>query len=290
MNQKTSLIVTMGGQPQKVTYLLDLLLARGEPIEQVLILYLASYARSKNALHRLEAEFLGGQYGGRPCLLRLAPLRSREGDLEDIRTAEEVEIARQNINRLLADLKAEHQCIHLGLSGGRRLISLTALAAAMQYLTPVDHLWHTNIPAEKFKQLEGDTAPLHVPPEAGVRLLPVPFVPWVSYFPGLADLLNRSPQEIGETAPGWMDADERDRCSKVWKMLTRRQRDVLQVFANGLGRQEVAMQLHISVSTVDSHRESILEACRLVWEAQAGEEFSAKFLQLRFGPFLAGLQ
>ena len=34
MEPKTTLIATLGGQPQKVTFLLDLLLARGEEIDQ----------------------------------------------------------------------------------------------------------------------------------------------------------------------------------------------------------------------------------------------------------------
>jgi CRISPR-associated protein Csx14 len=289
MDLKTTLIATLGGQPQKVTFLLDLLLERGEEIDQVAVIYISSYQRTQNAIRLLEAEFSAGKYRGRPCRLKLIPLKSGHSDLADIRTPEEVEAVRQNITQLLAELKDQGHCIHLGLSGGRRLMSLVALAAAMQYLTPADRLWHIYAPPA-FDEQSRDGAILHAPPGAGVQLTAVPFVPWVSYFPGLASLLKRSPQEMGEASFGWLNETERTRCRRVWEELTSRQREVLQAFAAGLSRQEAADRLSISVTTVDSHRDSILAQCRLVWEAQAGEEFNAKFLQQYFGPFLSGLR
>ena len=287
MDPKTTLIATLGGQPQKVTFLLDLLLARGEEIDQVAVVYISSYQRTQNAIQLLETEFSEGKYVAHPCQLKRIPLRSGHSDLFDILTPEDVEAARQNIHQLLSKLKEENQRIHIGLSSGRRLISMIALAAAMQYLTPVDHLWHINVSADILEKSR-DGKIMHLPPEWEVHLLPVPFVPWVSYFPGLAELMNRSPQEINETTRGWLDVKERDNCIRVWKALTHRQQEVLQAFASGLSRQGVAGQLHISVATVDSHRDKIVEQCKLVWEDQAGEQFSAKFLERRFGPFLAG--
>jgi CRISPR-associated protein Csx14 len=288
MDPKTTLIATLGGQPQKVTFLLDLLLARGEEIDQVAVVYISSYKRTQNAIKLLEVEFLAGKYSDRPCQLKRIPLKSGHSDLFDIRTPEDVEAARQNIHQLLSELKKENQRIHIGLSGGRRLMSMIALAAAMQYLTPVDHLWHINASADVLEKSR-DGKIMHLPPESEVYLLPVPFVPWVSYFPGLADLLNRSPQEIGETTRGWLDVKERDNCMRVWKELTHRQQEVLQAFASGLSRQEVAQKLGIAVTTVDSHRDSILSRCELMWETQSGGDFDTQFLQRYFGPFLAGI-
>jgi len=289
MGLTTTLIATIGGQPQKITFLLDRLLERGEEVNQVAVLYISSYQRTQNAIRLLEAEFSAGMYRGRPCQVKRIPLKSGHSDLSDIRTPEDVEAVRQTITRLLASLKEEGQSIHLGLSGGRRLMSLVALAAAMQYLTPADRLWHIYVPPE-FDEKSRDGAILHAPPGAGVQLTAVPFVPWVSYFPGLATLLKRSPQEMGEASFGWLNEAERARCRRVWEALTSRQREVLEAFAVGLSRQEVAGRLSISVTTVDSHRDSILAQCRLVWDAQSGEEFNIKFLQQYFGPFLSGLK
>lgn len=161
-----------------------------------------------------------------------------------------------------------------------------------QHNAPEDHWdnapdWR---PKQEYTILKSIPSNQHhlVPPESEVHLLPVPFVPWVSYFPGLADLMNRSPQEINETTRGWLDVKERDNCIRVWKSLTHRQQEVLQAFASGLSRQRVAGQLNISVATVDSHRDKIIEQCKLVWEDRADEDFNAKFLERRFSPFLAG--
>jgi CRISPR-associated protein (TIGR02584 family) len=268
--------------------MLDLLLARGENIDQVVVVYLAHYPRSRVAFKRLADEFSDGNYQNTPCRFRGVPIQAGQSDLVDIRTPEEVESVHQNIHQLLSDLKEQRQLIHLGLGGGRRLISLIALAAAMQYLSPVDRLWHIHVPLELSKQ-SPEQAMLHAPADADVHLVPVPFVPWVSYFPGLGTLLNRSLQEVGESSVYFMAQEERDRCRRVWEKLTARQKRVLEEYAQGLSRQEVARKLNVTEGTVSDHRDSILVQCKLVWETQDGLEFQEKFLQQRFGPFLSGL-
>ena len=57
MDPKATLITTLGGQPQKVTFLLDLLLARGEEIDQVAVVYISSYQRTQNAIQLLRQNF-----------------------------------------------------------------------------------------------------------------------------------------------------------------------------------------------------------------------------------------
>jgi CRISPR-associated protein Csx14 len=288
MEQPTTLVATLGGQPQAVTFLLDLLLARGEPIDEVRVVYIAPYSRSQTAFERLSTEFAGGRYAGRDCAFHGHPIQTGGADLPDIRTPEEVEAVRQSVTALLKKLKEGRHTVHLGLSGGRRLISLTALAAAMQYLTPADRLWHIHIPPE-FEEQARDGAILHAPADAGVRLIAVPFVPWVAYIPGLAILLKRSPQEMGESAYGWLDEETRARCARVWEALTPRQKDVLRAFASGLSRKQAAKKLGVAVTTVDSHSETIRDQCRAVWETETDEAFSENLFQQVFGPFLSGL-
>jgi CRISPR-associated protein Csx14 len=289
MDGYATLVATLGGKPQLITFLLDLLLARGEQIDDVMIIYLSQYRRSRAAYERLKKEFSNDQYAGKPCQLRCIPIKTRGGDLNDIRTPEEVEAVRRHIHRLFDELKEQGRSIHLGLSGGRRLMSFVALTAAMQYLTPVDHIWHIYTDPELIEKA-GDGNVLHAPPGMDLRLIPVPFVPWVSFFPGLGSLLNRSPQEMGEASLGWLNEEERDRCGRVWQALTPRQRDVLQAFATDISRQKVAKRLNIAVTTVDSHRERILKQCGLVWDAQVGETLDIQFLQKYFGPYLAGFK
>jgi CRISPR-associated protein Csx14 len=118
MDGIVTLVATLGGKPQLITFLLDLLLARGEQIDDVMIIYLDQYRRSRDAYERLKKEFADGQYAGKPCQLSCVPIKTREGDLVDIRTPEEVEAVRGHIHQLFGELKERGQSIHLGLSGG----------------------------------------------------------------------------------------------------------------------------------------------------------------------------
>jgi len=97
-------------------------------------------------------------------------------------------------------------------------------------------------------------------------------------------------KEMGEAARRWLNEVDRLRCVRAWEALSMRQREVLQAYAEGLSRREVAQRLRVAVTTVDMHFNSILRQCRLVWETQTGEEFNTKILQQYFGLFLAGLR
>jgi CRISPR-associated protein Csx14 len=285
MQTHATLVAILGGRPQLVTFMLDKLLAHGEPIDQVVVLYLAYYPRSKVAYQRLVEAFTGDHYAGRPCRFRGVPIRAGKDNLLDIRTPQEAEIVRQNVHFLLGELKEQGHIIHLGLSGGRRLISFTALAAAMQYLTPADHIWHLNVTPEL-----GDTDPedalLHAPEDSEVYLLPVPFVPWAAYFPGLVPLLTPSREGLPDPIMPWLSSDDRACCVAAWRMLTIRQREVLEALAEGLPRKEIAQRLGISASTVDSHRNNILSQCSQVWFERQGKEVSLQYIKRCFASFI----
>lgn len=287
MNLHSTLIAVLGGQPQVVTFTLDLLLARGQTIDQVVIVYPDSNIRYQNAYLRLAQEFAGDRYKNNPCHLRSAPIRIAGNSLEDIRHPAEVEAIRRTFHDLLAMLKDEDHIIHLSLTGGRRIMSMIALSAAMQHLTPADQIWHIYTPPEFIEEAR-DGKIMHAPAEVGIQLISVPFVPWVAYFPGLGSLLSRSTQQLREADLGWLSDDERDRCQRVWRQLTQRQRDVLRAFAVGLTRQQTAARLSIEVSTVDTHRDAILVLCRQVWNSFEGK-LDMYFLRDRFGPFLRGI-
>jgi CRISPR-associated protein Csx14 len=84
----------------------------------------------------------------------------------------------------------------------------------------------------------------------------------------------------------WLDQAERHRCQQVVESLTRKQREALQAFAEGLTPQEVAESMGISLSTVDSHKTPILDACRIAWAIPDDERLDYHFLRERFGPFV----
>src|SRR6266550_4584824 len=83
-----TLLATLGGQPQVVTFTLDLLLRRGLPISEVIVLHPeASDPRLQHSLACLNAEFVGDQYqfNGSTIHLRSQVLRLDDDTLlEDI--------------------------------------------------------------------------------------------------------------------------------------------------------------------------------------------------------------
>jgi len=68
MSDQTTLVATLGGQPQIVTFTLDLLLAQGETIDQVVIVYPASGLRYRESYRRLAGEFAGDLYVTNPAI------------------------------------------------------------------------------------------------------------------------------------------------------------------------------------------------------------------------------
>ena len=56
-----------------------------------------------------------------------------------------------------------------------------------------------------------------------------------------------------------------------------------------MSRSQVAEELNIAVSTVDSHRNAILQECSKAWSSDSEGEIDVQFLRQRFAPFLNGL-
>ena len=285
MKSETTFVATLGGQPQILTFTLDLLLARGERVDQVLVVYLASSARYQEAFRKLSGEFPGDRYRGYPIHLRPYPVQIQHRTLEFVRQPDEVEAARKTFFQLFRDLKTRQQRIHLSVTGGRRMLALLALSTAMRHFTTEDRVWHLYTPAD-LRERAKDGAIMHLPPDSGTHLIEVPMVPWSVYLPGLAPLLGESPEEV--RYQGRQDGAERKRCQAVWETITARQREVLRELAIGHTREQAAQHLTIAITTVDSHKTEILNQCRLVWMEEE-VKFDITFLRERFKPFLVGL-
>jgi CRISPR-associated protein Csx14 len=272
----------MGGQAQVVTFALDALLDLGEEIATVLVLHLSSEdPRVQTALAQLSAKFAGERYQGRAVVFRHLALRAGEKPLPAIRDAQDAEAVWTMARDLLTELKSTGQKLHLCIAGGPRLLALTLTTAAMLQCDHRDCLWHLYTPRE-FLEEAHDGAILHAPPEAGVCLVPVPMVPWGAYFPALQALSRPAGPFV--LPPDPVDAAH---CAAVWKRLTDRQRDVLQVLADGLHPQEAAEQLCITLKTLDSHKTEILAECRVAWALPEDERLTYHFLREKFGSWVA---
>ncbi len=280
------LLATLGGQPQVVTFTLDLLLRDGFPISEVfVILPKASDQRLQHSLACLRKQFIDDCYhiDGRTitCRFDSRVLRLNNIPLEDILDDVGAVGAHETIYHLIRELKQQRQCIvHLSVTGGRRTMALLAISAAQLNFKHTDHIWHIYTPRE-FRLRADEGAIMHASPDDGVRLFTVPFVPWGSYFPGLP----QSPDSRSQ-----MDPQELEHCTRVIIALTESQRKTLQAFARGLNRKQVAEELHVSLKTVDAHKTVIYQKCCEVWNVPSSESITYHYLKEKFARYFDSVE
>jgi CRISPR-associated protein Csx14 len=281
---ESTLICTLGGQPQLVTFALDYLQARAEQIADVFVFYLASGdSRIDHSLRCLYREFEGNHYRGHLCRFRAIPLRQGSRLLAAIRDEAEADAARLAVFRLITELKQAGRTLHLCVAGGPRLLALMSLSAAMLYCGHQDKVWHIYTEPAFLEQARNG-AIMHDESGQQVRLVQVPVTPWASYLPPFLQL-GQDPAALMAAQTGWMAQDERKRCQAVWDNLTERPREVLRAFADGLRPADVARQLNVTVKTVSAHNSTILAECRLAWDLPEDHYLDFNFVRDKFRNF-----
>ncbi len=272
----------MGGQAQVVTFVLDALLEQGEIVSTVLVLHLSAVdPRVRRALSQLSGEFSGGHYRDHPIDFRHLAVQANGEPLSAIRDARDAEAVWEMARDLLAEMKRTRQQLHLCIAGGPRLLALTLTSAGLLQCDHRDRLWHLYTP-RKFIEQARDGRILHAPPEAGVCLVPVPLVPWGTYFPVLR-MLSQPVDPLSRH----LDSTDVSCCAAAWRQLTDRQQEVLYVLAEGSPPQEAAEQLYISLKTLDTHKTEIFAECRVAWGLPENARLTYHFLREKFGPWLA---
>ncbi len=270
----------MGGQAQVVTFAIDGLLAMGEMLSAVMVLHLSPEdPRVRRALAQLSAEFAGDRYRGQPLEFRRVPVQAEGRPLAAITDGREAGAVWMLARDLLARLKEEGRALHLCIAGGPRLLGLTLTTAAMLQCDHQDRLWHLYTPPE-LRERSREGALLHPPPDAGVRLIPIPFAPWGVYFPALRALARPF------SPPPSLTPEDAARCAAIWERLTERQREVLRALASAASLQEAAERLGMTLKTLDSHKGQILAECRVEWAIPEGTRLTYHFLREKFGPWL----
>ena len=281
------MLATLGGQPQVVTFALDGLLQRGFTIRRVLVLHLmppGEAPRIQRAMEKLTAEFSAPTYAGHSCRLEFLPVRSAGQRLDDIRDAASANAAWSSIYTQIAELKAQGLHLHVCISGGRRMLALLAMSAAMLHFDHDDQLWHMYTPRDFLARARAG-AVMHAQPEDGVQLIRVPLAPWGAYFPGLRALTQLPPLETVAAETRRLDNTERACCRAVVEHLTPRQLDTLRAFATGKNPQEVAEALYVTVKTIHAHKTVILGECRNAWELPEDEWLTYHFLREKFSRY-----
>jgi CRISPR-associated protein Csx14 len=285
--ETATMVATVGGQPQVVTFALDALLAQAVPVRDLILLYLSpDKPRLHNALQKVRTELSNGRYADHALTYRFIPICAGTIPLSDIQNEADANATWETVHRLIAELKAERRTLHICISGGRRLLGLLTMSAAMLHFGHQDQLWHMYTPDE-LRQAANEGAIMHLPPGAdGFRLIRVPMMPWGSYFPALRQLAQ--PVLAGDVLARprrMLDEMEARRCRQVVDRLTERQREALRAFAQGLTPQAVAAQLFITIKTVDSHKTVILAECRNAWALPEEAWLDYRFLAEKFERF-----
>jgi CRISPR-associated Csx14 family protein len=277
------LVATLGGQPQIVTFTLDLLLRKGFPISEVIVLHPKASASSRlyRALVCLNAEFSKGSY---PSAQRAIHFHSQALELdgqpiEDITDDTHADGTLNTIHQLLSDLKQQGCRIHLSVSGGRRLMGLLAISVATLNFDRNDYIWHLSTP-EGIRKQANEGQLMHVSPDAGLTLIRGPFLSLGPY------ISNSNPTQpfrsAQETQRAQMDAQEHAHCAFVVQEAKPAPLKVLRAFARGLRPQQVANELVITTATVNSHKTAILSLCHIAWNIPEEERLDYHFLYNKF--------
>lgn len=278
------LVATLGGQPQIVTFTLDLLLQRAFPIREVFVLHprAASPSRLYRSLLRLSAEFTGNAYPAAQHPIHFHPhtLELDGQPIEDIRDDSHADGTLNTVHRLLGDLKRQGYRIHLSVTGGRRLMALLAISVASLNFDRYDHIWHLYTP-EEIRDQAHEGSIMHVQPDAGIQLIQGQFISLGAYISHPEQSFRMAQEEQRSQ----MDAQERACCARVVSNATPAQLKVLQAFARGLRPQQVADELCIAPVTVNTHKTVLRTLCHNAWNIPNEERLDYHFLAAKFASY-----
>lgn len=283
LEHKHVLLATLGGQPQIVTFTLDLLLKENFPISEVIVIHpKASQPRLHHSLSCLNAEFASDCYNmaQRTINFRSQVLHLDHAPIDDITDDTHADGTLDTIHQLIGSLKRKGYYIHLSVTGGRRLMALLAISVASLNFDRHDHIWHIYTP-DHIKEQAKEGKLMHVTEDAGIRLIKGQFISLGAYIFDQSQSFRSAQQE----QLSQIDAQERARCQSVVKQASQRELDILRAFAKGLNQQEVAQELGIASRTIDGHKTKLLEMCRAAWAIEPRKRLGYHFLYKTFAPY-----
>ncbi len=275
------LIATLGVEPQVVTILLDRLLEAGRKIREVVVVFTKS-SGFHQAMAIIEEEFGKQAYPG--VVLRTVPVTSPQGAVEDFWTRDDL---RGLLRTLYAEVRRARQAgntVHLGISGGRKVMGIMGMVVAQLLFGPDDHVWY--LLTEGWQPGAGRR--LHLPPEEKVWLVPVPVLRWSE-----AGALLQTVAELDDPAEivAWHEKVSRAARMKrrrefIRHWLTPAEREVARLACRGLDNAAIAARLHKQEQTVANQLRSVYEKLREWLEHPAGN-VDRSVLIAEFAPYFA---
>lgn len=284
MKPESTLILTLGGQPQIATFTLDLLLHKGYQIDQLILVYPASNERYQRSYEKVKQEFENGYYAEHDIKLLSYPIKLGRRTIDKISQPSEVAAVEATFRNLYKKMHDEYQSVHLSVSGGRRILSLVALSLAVVSLKSTDNIWHIYTPEDLIKEVKNGRK-MHLPMDSGLELIEVPFVAWIHHIPYLQEFVEANISDMLINRYDKLSPEDKKMIEKVLSELTPRQLDVMGCLARGLKRAQIAQRFKISIGTTDDHIGQIKGKCRDVWFLHE-KIFEDRLYQEQFAPYM----
>lgn len=243
-----ALIATLGTQPQVVTIALDLLLARGEPVQEVVVIHTARPRPTKGlpgvhpadlmqrALAALDREFPGRSHyaaANRPCRYRPLCLTIDSQPIDDVHSPHQARAVFSAVFNEVQELKRQHYRIHLSIAGGRKSMSIYGMAAAQILFDSQDCLWHL-VSTPEFEAL----SLMHPQSSADAQLVRIPVLPISTVFPGMVTLLtSRDPLSVLERKQDFVAMEEQRQRQEFLDSLTTSEKTLVDALMVAIVRQ-----------------------------------------------------
>ncbi len=247
---KQVLVATLGTEPQVVTLTLDLLLANGYDIGEVIVVHTVGN-EVQAALTTLAQEFSVP----RACNYRSIPVGGNNGSEADVVKEEETAGFLRTLYRIVLAEKRSGRVVHLSITGGRKTMAVYGMVVAQLLFDEEDRVWY--LLSKDWKP--GDKRVMHVRLSERVWLVPVPVLRWSSVSPVLTVLaLREDPWEsIQAQRAIRLEENQRRKQEFLERWLSRAEREVVRLACLGLDNAAIARHLHKSERTVANQLTSI---------------------------------
>ena len=259
------LIAPVATKPQLITLALDCLQSRRSLPDEVIGIHTrGDRPATAAALQTLRAD-IAQHYPH----LKWHPLELSDGQgpLEDVVSPAEIEIAFAALYAVVRTAKLSERNVHLLIAGGRRTLTVLAMAVAQMLFDVNDRLWHlASHPA-----LEA-SGRLHAAPEEWARLIEIPVITWGQLSPAFDALRDVTDprQAIDRLRQMGLRAHwERARDFVSSRLSPAQQRVVELLVRDGLSNEGIGARLHLSERTVEQHLRSVFAAAADYWEMES---------------------
>jgi CRISPR-associated Csx14 family protein len=243
------LIATLGSEAQVVSLTLEMLLAQGHDIREVVVVHTMPDAEPvHSALTRLKEFFDDPE---RYSFLFRSVLIAGRTPIVDLVTEEQVgEMFRVLFRETLA-AKREGKTVHLSIAGGRKTMAVYGMVVAQMLFDDDDHLWHLLSTGKILKEKR-----MQSQPGDEVKLIPIPVLRWSAVSPVLTELARHDDpwEALQEQRQLRLRTEWQRKKEFVERTLTRAEREVVELLVReGLSNEAIAQRQHRSVRTVGNH-------------------------------------